>query len=403
MLGYRGGRRRAAALVGAERRRWSIFVKQLQSARVWPMLHVIPESHRGEWVQRFPWRIEIDAYRSRLSELLPVGVRLPAVYDIVEIDDDRAAIWMEDVDTSSDLWSTRRFADAARFLGVLAGRRPTGSDVVFGAPPENVTPGSGLRMFAFGRVKMGAGGMLEDDDLWAHPALVAAVAVTGERHLRDDLLAVMPEVERWLDGLDSLPQTYVHGDASPQNSWSPQRPRIVNPHGKWFWHRFRDVAISEWRRVGRRASGRPGRAVPAGPELQTGLNQANVNEGGGRRVSGVAGSTVIGMHGLRPDGGFRCQVKSIRLRSRSGFARPYIDVLICLMRLTVPSTGPELYCRVSPATTASWSRRTPAVNERSTGRSRSTALIHRVRASVSPERSLIILAKRATYLTAASS
>src|SRR6476661_3016178 len=40
------------------------------------------------------------------------------------------------------------------------------------------------------------------------------------------------------------------------------------------------------------------------------------------------------------------------LRSRSGFARPYIAALSCLMRLTVPSTAPELYARVRPATTA---------------------------------------------------
>ena len=31
-----------------------------------------------------------------------------------------------------------------------------------------------------------------------------------------------------------------------------------------------------------------------------------------------------------------------RLRSRSGFALPYICLLIILMRLTWPSTGPEL-------------------------------------------------------------
>ena len=47
------------------------------------------------------------------------------------------------------------------------------------------------------------------------------------------------------------------------------------------------------------------------------------------------------------------------LRSRSGFARPYIAALSCLMRLTVPSTAPELYSRVRPATTASRSRRKP--------------------------------------------
>src|SRR5450631_971192 len=65
--------------------------------------------------------------------------------------------------------------------------------------------------------------------------------------------------------------------------------------------------------------------------------------------------------------GIRCgvQARSIRLRRRSGLARPYIAVLSCLMRFTVPSTAPELYSRVSPATTASRSRRKPAVNERS--------------------------------------
>ena len=66
------------------------------------------------------------------------------------------------------------------------------------------------------------------------------------------------------------------------------------------------------------------------------------------------------------------------MRRRSGFARPYIAVLSCLMRLTVPSTAPELYCRVSPATTASRSRRSPAVNDRSCGRSASTAPGERV-------------------------
>jgi len=36
------------------------------------------------------------------------------------------------------------------------------------------------------------------------------------------------------------------------------------------------------------------------------------------------------------------QASSISLRSRSGFARPYIAAFSCLTRLTVPSTAPEL-------------------------------------------------------------
>lgn len=53
----------------------------------------------------------------------------------------------------------------------------------------------------------------------------------------------------------------------------------------------------------------------------------------------------------------------------------------------VPSTGPELNCIVSPAVTACRSPRNPALNDRSFGRSASTASIHPVRVSLSPNRS----------------
>jgi hypothetical protein len=43
----------------------------------------------------------------------------------------------------------------------------------------------------------------------------------------------------------------------------------------------------------------------------------------------------------------------MRLRSRSKLARPYICLLIILMRLTLPSTAPELCGMVSPLRTAS--------------------------------------------------
>ena len=64
----------------------------------------------------------------------------------------------------------------------------------------------------------------------------------------------------------------------------------------------------------------------------------------------------------------------------------YMDALSGLMRFTVPSTGPELYRIVSPAVTAPRSRRNPAVNDRSTGRSASAASIHPVRVSPPPDR-----------------
>jgi hypothetical protein len=49
-------------------------------------------------------------------------------------------------------------------------------------------------------------------------------------------------------------------------------------------------------------------------------------------------------------------------------ARPNICLLIISMRLSCPSTCPELQPRVSPALTASQSLRSPAANVRSSGR-----------------------------------
>ncbi len=200
---------------------WSVFVKQLQSARVWPLLHVIPGPHRETWVNGFPWRIEIDAYTSRLAELLPDGIRLPAVYDIIEIDDDRAAVWMEDVQPTAAPWTLARFERAARLLGILAGRRPLGTDVVFSASPESAVPGQSIRMYALGRVRIGVTMMLDDERRWQHPSLVAALAATGESTIRTELRQAMGRLDGWLDAMDRLPQTYVHGDASPQNLLVP--------------------------------------------------------------------------------------------------------------------------------------------------------------------------------------
>jgi hypothetical protein len=199
-----------------------LFVKQLQSARVWPLLHVVPEDQREAWVTSFPWRIEIDAFTSPLASVLPARTRLPALYEIVEIDHDRAAIWMEDVDADPTPWSLDRFRSAAYRLGELSGRRPVGSDTALGAPESNQTPGLSLLMYAAGRLRHGTIPLLDNDEAWEHPALVAALAACGEHSLRADLLSAVPLLDPWLTNMNDLPQTLVHGDASPQNLLVPR-------------------------------------------------------------------------------------------------------------------------------------------------------------------------------------
>jgi hypothetical protein len=211
-----------AARTPAGSQPFSIFVKQLQSARVWPMLHVVPEHLRDTWTSMFPWRIEIDAFTRPLATVLPTGMRLATLYKIVEIDPDRAAIWMEDVDADPAPWPVDRYARAAFALGQLAGRRPIGSPTALGSRETNEAPGQAMRMYAGGRLLNQCVPMLGEDELWSYPPLVEALADAGESTaLRRDLVACASSLEGWLDAAEALPQTYVHGDASPQNLLVP--------------------------------------------------------------------------------------------------------------------------------------------------------------------------------------
>jgi hypothetical protein len=57
--------------------------------------------------------------------------------------------------------------------------------------------------------------VLAGDAAWAHPP------ASADRRLRADLLRLAERVPPLLDALDELPQTFVHGDASPQNLLVP--------------------------------------------------------------------------------------------------------------------------------------------------------------------------------------
>ena len=58
---------------------------------------------------------------------------------------------------------------------------------------------------------------LAGDAVWSHPQ----VADVADRNLRSDLQRLAARVPALLDTLDGLPQTFVHGDASPQNLLVP--------------------------------------------------------------------------------------------------------------------------------------------------------------------------------------
>lgn len=201
---------------------WSTFIKKLRSARHWPLIHLVPEPVREHFVQNLPWQLEVAVHWSNMATLLPEGLRLPTMYRMSEYDDDRATLWMEDVIQPPGAWPLARFEHAANLLGRLSARRQT--HLVEPLLPRGTVeqPGMGLRYYANGRVMMGALPLLANDQTWRHPHLAEAVCATGDHGLRDELLALGTRLPAVLDALDALPQTYQHGDASPQNLLVPK-------------------------------------------------------------------------------------------------------------------------------------------------------------------------------------
>jgi hypothetical protein len=198
--------------------RWSFFVKELRSFRHWP-----PFERLAAAIQEFArfdtrWRFEADVYASDLSDALPPGLRLPKIYASYEGPDMRHALWLEDVELADVEWDLGRFQHAARLLGQLSARL-TRHDLY----PESASriPGEMTRLYVTTRLEAGAYDALFADATWAHPLMAAAL------DLRADLERLAARVPEFLGVLDTLPQTYMHGDASPQNLLVPKD----NPNG----------------------------------------------------------------------------------------------------------------------------------------------------------------------------
>ena len=196
------------------------FVKLLRHPRLWPQLELIPEGPpRDFFLSTFPWRFELDMALSGIADVLPEGMRMPELRHHEQFDDDHVGLWSELVDERAGPWSTDELRRAAYLLGRLAARRREGADINERLPEicRQLPRGAALRYLIEGRVLVGARAELTDDALWAHPAMVQALAATGDLDLRTALLDQIELALPVLGELDRLPQTYAHGDASVQN------------------------------------------------------------------------------------------------------------------------------------------------------------------------------------------
>lgn len=196
---------------------WTVFVKTLHSPRRIRLPDELPAGQRERLLVMAAsdrtWRHEADFYRADLDDVLPAGMRLPARYRIEEQGEDRVVEWLEDVAIAHLRWDHARFDRAAELLGRLAVRL-TQADRM----PASITrtPGEVMRL-QFMERELFFLPALAGDAVWTHP-LIEAVADPG---LRADLHRLADRVPAMLDALDGLPQTFMHGDASPQNLLVP--------------------------------------------------------------------------------------------------------------------------------------------------------------------------------------
>ena len=192
----------------------SVILKVARSPRHSPLWRDIPVAFQEEVLRELPWRAEANVYRSPLGGLLPTGLRLPALYAVDELEDDRLALWIEDIEERPGSWVRSDYVTAARGLGRMAGRLR--ADAV----PADVPVGPrDLGPYFFGRVTQGTLPLLFDDATWSNPLIAPAV----DDRLRGDLERLAALAPSLLAGLARLPRTLSHGDACPQNLLRPVR------------------------------------------------------------------------------------------------------------------------------------------------------------------------------------
>jgi hypothetical protein len=201
----------------------TFFVKLVRHTRLWPGLsHVPTEEAKAAFIDYYPWHYELDIHESAIEAVLPPGLRTPLLHGVVRPDADHMGLWWEFIDQRTEPWDLADYRRAARLLGQLAARRRAGADVNAALPELARRPqDSALRFYTQARVRTGVLPMLQADGVWRHPVLKEAVRTAGDAALPADMLALGERLPRLLDLLDELPQTYAHGDASPQNLLLP--------------------------------------------------------------------------------------------------------------------------------------------------------------------------------------
>lgn len=205
------------ARAGSQVLPFRVFVKVVRSFARSPIFALVPEPLRLEALRTLPWQLEPEIYRSNLADALPVGLRLPRVVAVIDLDDESAAIWLEAVDIEPVVWDVSRHVRAAGLLGRLAASPRVAPLSVAVLNPRTV------RDYVNGRVAHVLTPALLGDDLWQHPIVAGAF----DAGLRGRIMHALADLPDHLAELECVPLVTSHGDACTRNL-------LVNPGQEGF-------------------------------------------------------------------------------------------------------------------------------------------------------------------------
>lgn len=154
------------------------------------------------------WKREGLAYTSDLLEDLPEGVRVPSCYGLEEMEDGSLWLWLEEA--QSDMpppWPLSRFRLAAYHLGLWNGRFLLPHSL----PEYPWLSREMTRVWA--EENAYTLDLIAQSEVWQNPPLSVAFV----QPVRERLLRLWKERERFYTILAALPQTICHHDAGHRN------------------------------------------------------------------------------------------------------------------------------------------------------------------------------------------
>lgn len=185
-------------------RPWKVVMKCINNPKD-------PSANPRVW---YYWKREILAFQSGFLAQLPLGVRAPRFYGVME-NENGAWIWMEYIqETAGKHWSLEDFRRAAQHLGRSQGKYLAGTPLID-------QPWLTQTFFRSAWDKEGFWLRFMNPDstenAWQSPITQRGF----DARQKSRVLQLLEEKERFFDANDRLPQVFCHNDASRRNfMWS---------------------------------------------------------------------------------------------------------------------------------------------------------------------------------------